>query len=404
MFGGALGLPNSLEFVLKTKTSGWEPALRARSALPKPYDTPNRGGLRDVSFAAESHSCCTWVVDRAFGLFDGSRLPAGDDEQPVATNSMNEAVEARLGDEAHGLVLCLWALGLPHVGRVNSKSRPVTSGTCAPGGLSLCYPEVSECILASGLAAGGHRALFIGAVLALALVQGPAWAQEPPSAQPPLPLPPSPSRPASAPPILSPSSVQDGGTATGVVPSRVAFQLAFRTGYMAPFGNIDGAPGDSMGNFFSGEVPLTVDIGWKVVPNVLIGAYLGFGIGGASGSEAATNTLFCGSASYRVGLEGQYQFLPDGALNPWLGYGLGFEWIGLDCAYSSASAGGIEFAHFMAGLNVRLSRTIAVGPIVDFSLGEYSTFETTGATPTSGIAGKALHEWLSIGGRVVFFP
>lgn len=159
-----------------------------------------------------------------------------------------------------------------------------------------------------------------------------------------------------------------------------------------------------MGNFFSGEVPVITDIGWKVIPNVFVGGYFGFGIGGASGFEAAVNT-FCGSASYRMGLEGQYQFLPDAAINPWLGYGIGFEWIGLECANSSASAEGIEFGHFMAGLNVRLSRIIAVGPLVDFSLGEYSTFETTGAAmSTNGIAQKALHEWLSIGGRVVFFP
>lgn len=37
MFGGALGLPNCLQLVLKVKPSGWESTMKASSVLPRPY-------------------------------------------------------------------------------------------------------------------------------------------------------------------------------------------------------------------------------------------------------------------------------------------------------------------------------------------------------------------------------
>ena len=55
-------------------------------------------------------------------------------------------------------------------------------------------------------------------------------------------------------------------------PARTGFQLALRTGYMVPFGQATGAPGDTMGNTFSGQVPLIVDIGWKPWPTISFSA------------------------------------------------------------------------------------------------------------------------------------
>jgi hypothetical protein len=72
--------------------------------------------------------------------------------------------------------------------------------------------------------------------------------------------------------------------------ARTGFQLALRTGYMVPFGQATGAPGDTMGNTFSGQVPLIVDIGGKLTPNVFLGGYLGLGFGGTAESSAQQST------------------------------------------------------------------------------------------------------------------
>jgi hypothetical protein len=60
----------------------------------------------------------------------------------------------------------------------------------------------------------------------------------------------------------------------------------------------------------------------------------------------------------------------------------------------------------MAGLDFRLSRTFGIGPVVDFSFGQYRTLsvEVNGETTEAAIQNKALHEWLLIGVRLVLFP
>jgi len=73
----------------------------------------------------------------------------------------------------------------------------------------------------------------------------------------------------------------------------------------------------------------------------------------------------------------------------------------------SAAAAGWEFAHFMVGVDFRLTKYIGLGPLVDFSLGQYSsesTKDASGNTTNGSIAQQALHEWLLVGGRVLFYP
>lgn len=199
----------------------------------------------------------------------------------------------------------------------------------------------------------------------------------------------------------------------GTPPARTGFQLALRSGYMVPFGEASGAPGDSMSNTFSGQVPLLVDIGGKPTPNVFVGGYLGLGFGGTAGETSALcsrDDITCVTASFRLGIEVQYQFTPDASNNPWIGYGIGVE----STAFSggngtttySVGAVGWEFGHFMGGLDFRLSRTIGLGPMVDFSLAEYSsiTVNENGQSSNGSVANKALHEWLLVGVRLVIFP
>ena len=106
----------------------------------------------------------------------------------------------------------------------------------------------------------------------------------------------------------------------------------------------------------------------------------------------------------------KYQFTPAASSNPWIGYGIGVESTGLSGSSGgntfSVSVAGWEFGHFMAGWDFRLNKTIGIGPMVDLSLGQYSTSSVTdnGQTMNGSISNQALHEWLLIGGRMVIFP
>jgi hypothetical protein len=61
----------------------------------------------------------------------------------------------------------------------------------------------------------------------------------------------------------------------------------------------------------------------------------------------------------------------------------------------------------MAGVDFRLSKDVGIGPLIDFSVGQYTreSVSENGNTLSSGTPSQtALHEWLLIGGRVVIFP
>ncbi|MEO8875927.1 MAG: hypothetical protein ABI461_10090, partial [Polyangiaceae bacterium] len=100
---------------------------------------------------------------------------------------------------------------------------------------------------------------------------------------------------------------------------RVGFQMAIRTGYNIPMGNA--ATGLKMSDTFGGQVPVILDIGGKVHPNIFIGGYLGLGFGGC-GNELGSNTT-CLSDSLTIGAEILFSILPRGRVNPWVGYGIG---------------------------------------------------------------------------------
>lgn len=187
-------------------------------------------------------------------------------------------------------------------------------------------------------------------------------------------------------------------------PARTGFQMDIRTGYSVPMGsaqaNVD------LSNMVSGQVPIFVDIGAKLIPQLFIGGYFGLGIGGAGGTSkdaCNANGWDCSAVTVHIGVEAQYHILPAGFVNPWVGYGLGYESLGLATSKNgvtnSTSVGGFEFARFMGGADFRVSRVFGVGPFVDLSMATYSS-GSNGAT----IQNTATHEWLTLGARFVFFP
>ena len=60
----------------------------------------------------------------------------------------------------------------------------------------------------------------------------------------------------------------------------------------------------------------------------------------------------------------------------------------------------------MAGVDFRLSRVFGLGPFVGFSLGQYSRahVEVNNTSQDNDIPETAMHQWLTVGLRTVFFP
>ncbi len=198
----------------------------------------------------------------------------------------------------------------------------------------------------------------------------------------------------------------DSDHASNAPRARTGFQLALRTGYAIPMGSAYN--GVSQSDVYGGQVPFIVDIGGKIIPNLFIGGYLGLNIGGCGNQIQGS----CASASFRIGAEIIYDIIPDGLVNPWIGYGIGIESsaVSANNGNSSISLFGPEFGHFTGGVDFRVSRVFGLGPVVDFGLGEYTSGSVTenggqnGDSVTSSIENKSLHEWLTVGAKFTFFP
>jgi hypothetical protein len=276
-----------------------------------------------------------------------------------------------------------------------------------------------------------HRPVSLGlASLAFALVtslgsQAAAQGTMAPSQQPP-PLPPAepaatptqppPRQPPPPPPATSTSEPPPEEAHKGEAPpARTGFQIALRTGVSVPLGELD--KGENMSDAFTPQWPIIADIGFKVIPQLFLGGYVGIAVGGAGDTfkkacDAAS--VDCIAVGGRIGLQAQFHFIPDGKWNPWVGYGIGYELAGVSGSKAnnkvSAAVAGVEFAHLMAGADFRVNKTVGIGPFADFAIGQYTiaTLETTLAGVSQkrdgDIQNTALHEWLTLGVKITFFP
>jgi len=185
------------------------------------------------------------------------------------------------------------------------------------------------------------------------------------------------------------------------------FHLALRGGYGAPLGEIsDGVPLASDTSRpvpvgVSGMIPIQLDFGYMVSRKVLLGLYAQYGV------AFYTDCGNCSGNDLRFGLQIQYHFVPDKKLDPWLGLGLGYEFLRArehDAEgghTASFSAHGFEFANLQAGLDIALGKAFSLGPFVGFSLGQFMSSKTRppGAPEPSysSIDDPALHMWLEPG-------
>lgn len=260
--------------------------------------------------------------------------------------------------------------------------------------------------VAAALVAGSFVMLSAG----YAAAQG-----APPSLPPPSPPPPATGTPSEPPPVVATTQTSSAEVPdpSAPPPARHGFQMALRPGIAVPLGSTQ--KDVSQSDVFGSQFAAAADFGVKLNDNFFVGGYIGIGIGGAGGKTAQACDAAkadCSAVSARIGAEVQYHILPQGKINPWVGYGIGFESSGtsqkVNAFTISTTRSGFELAHLMAGADFRISKDFGVGPVVDFSVGRYSKASVSGdlgaGADKSEIKDGAWHEWLTLGMRLTVFP
>jgi len=145
------------------------------------------------------------------------------------------------------------------------------------------------------------------------------------------------------------------------------FELGGRLGYGVPMGDASGDPGDELSSTVSGMLALQLDVGARVARHIMAGAYFQSGLG-FQGDQArrvcGVIGADCTPRIYRLGIQGQFHFLPQGRFDPWVGVGFGYEWLSLSAedktAFANvevtATARGWEFVQFQAGLDLEAGK------------------------------------------------
>ncbi len=182
-------------------------------------------------------------------------------------------------------------------------------------------------------------------------------------------------------------------------------KVGLRLGYMLPMGDAYDAPSPAsskMSDFVSGGIPIWLDLGYMVTPNIMVGLYASYAIlmlNSDIKDACDAASVDCSASQLRFGLQGQYHLSPGQSLDPWFGLGIGMEMVDSKQGDAKGGFSGLEFANIQAGADFQAMSSMTVGPFVSFSLGQYS--KITGDNEAD-IDKKAMHQWLTLGVKGTF--
>jgi opacity protein-like surface antigen len=183
-------------------------------------------------------------------------------------------------------------------------------------------------------------------------------------------------------------------------------ELGLRVGYGLPLG--DAVKDGKLSDGFSGQVPIWLDVGYRINKNIYAGVYFAYGFAFLNKDKACPGGADCSASDMRFGVNAHYHIMPDQAFDPWVGIGIGYEIAGLKASAGGqefkATYSGLEFVNLQVGGDYKVSPQLAVGPFVALSIAQYSSYKTDPELPgaDSTIKDKAIHEWLTIGVKGTF--
>jgi hypothetical protein len=197
-----------------------------------------------------------------------------------------------------------------------------------------------------------------------------------------------------------------------VVPmaSQAQVQLGLRVGWAPAMG--DFAKDEKMSDNVKSQIPLQLDALYRVTKDIGVGAYFSYGFAKIASDVCDLPGVDCSAKVMRFGVQGVYTFNQLKApLVPWAGVGFGYELGGGDVKFpggtNTTDVSGWEFLNLQVGGDYGVNERFAVGPYLQFSLGQYSKMKVEDTSdPTENFDGsipeKGLHQWFGFGIRGKF--
>ena len=181
-------------------------------------------------------------------------------------------------------------------------------------------------------------------------------------------------------------------------------QLAARVGFTLPFGSVLGDNGGGASSFsdtFTGFIPFELEAGYRINPNIMVGAFLQYGIG--LPKNCATGAS-CSGHDISFGIQGHYHFAPKEQIDPWGGVGIGYEILGLSQSGSTSNGdltlSGFQYITLQGGVDFPVAANFKLAPFINLAIGSYTNESFNGNSSSS--FNSAVHELVTVGLRGSF--
>jgi hypothetical protein len=176
---------------------------------------------------------------------------------------------------------------------------------------------------------------------------------------------------------------------------RDAFEIDVNAGYTQGFGAIKAGPSGAVSDVARGGIGVGVGFGYRATPEV------GFGLTSQYQelAPAATQAVGTRVRGVAIGLEGKFHLRPYERIDPWLSVGAGYRmlWIAPEGPNNNVLQHGFELARAQVGLDVRVSRDVALGPVIGGDVNLFVARNPEGPTGDTVISDKKVNTFLFAG-------
>jgi hypothetical protein len=188
------------------------------------------------------------------------------------------------------------------------------------------------------------------------------------------------------------------------------FAMALRLGFAGPGGAVSGVQGADLSKIYDNSFPAQIDLGYRFTPRVSLALYGSYAVASLASNLGCSGTVSCSGQIVRFGAEALLHVAPSAQADPWIGFGLGYEWATVSQSATSTTQSesitlsGFELLNLQLGVDFPASPNFGFGPFVQMSFGQYSSIALSqgSATTSTDIPKTDIHEWFQFGFRGSF--
>jgi hypothetical protein len=172
-----------------------------------------------------------------------------------------------------------------------------------------------------------------------------------------------------------------------VAPVSNAFEVAVGTGYAQGGGKLGGGLGN-LEDVSGPGAAVELDLGYRIIPQLTVGAYGTFSKY-QHGDQIDSDTDVLGATA---GLQAAYHIRPETSIDPWVSLGTGWKGLWLNPSSGKVtSLQGFELARLQVGVDYRITKDIAIAPVIGGSLSMFVSQDSPMTTDYTELQDKKVN-------------